>query len=1047
MVSVDNISNNSIDDFNRMAHLDFTNPILFDSFYAKLFMDLDLQCKYYHEISAGDTLKLIKDPFISCFSLNIQSLNAKFSDLKNFISIIKNKGVTLEILALQETWTNCFDRFSLPEYNIFFSARKSPGRGGAAIYSHISLSAVQLLHPCLFIDNIIESVLIKCSTKNNFKFLVVSLYRPNCHNEMNNSQQISTFLEKYYLLLEYLDSFNLPTVLLGDFNLNLFDTNNIESNSSLFLDCCTEFGFIQTVSRATRVTSESATLIDFCLLKDLVSNLILTGVIANDVSDHFATFVALKTNKTRIKKIVSPKRRLINNETNNTFINAFNGLNWQDVLNINCPEIAYNRFLKIFHNFYNLSYPLVNNNLNKNSFPKNAFMTPSLLKCRTKKAALARIAKTNPSLINKTRYKNYRNVYSSAIRTAKRVYTRNKIADSFGDSRKLWNVLKESLNLPNKSNCVSQIIVEGETITDSKKIADNFNSYFASIGPSLAITVPSSTKHFSEYLPPRPENSFYLHPVSPNTMKKYILSMKPKASLDDNNYSMKTLKLVADSISIPMSHIFNLSINTGIFPKKLKVSRCIPIFKSGDPCNVGDYRGVCIINQFSKVWEKIVYDSLLGFLEGNDFFSVTQFGFRRKTSTSHALAAIIMKITEKMNDDKFVLSLMIDIKKCFDVLDREILLKKLERCGVRGICLDWFRSYFSDRRQRVFINGCNSANIEDILYGVLQGSVLGVLLFLVYINDLPSACRTLISFLFADDNTAITWGDNLEDLISLSNNEIIELQKWYNSNKLILHPQKTKCMIFRPPRTNLNLNQDHNGRTYIPLFLNLNEPNENDISKIIPISLVPNGEEQAVKLLGIQLDEKLNFKAHFKQLHTKISRAIFSLRQMRHLLDKKHLLLLYSSYLKSSLDYGSILFCSVNKTTIKPITILQKKAIRIVCNAGFRDHTAPLFKAEKILTFEKTIDYNILRFMYDYKNNLLPPYFEHMWRTNNEIHRYAVRNENDFFIERVNKPFLKCHPLFYFPTLWNSIPEDLKNSESRKIFAKNLNTYLLNHEE
>jgi hypothetical protein len=123
MVSVDNISNNSIDDFNRMAHLDFTNPILFDSFYAKLFMDLDLQCKYYHEISAGDTLKLIKDPFISCFSLNIQSLNAKFSDLKNFISIIKNKGVTLEMLALQETWTNCFDRFSLPEYNIFFSAR------------------------------------------------------------------------------------------------------------------------------------------------------------------------------------------------------------------------------------------------------------------------------------------------------------------------------------------------------------------------------------------------------------------------------------------------------------------------------------------------------------------------------------------------------------------------------------------------------------------------------------------------------------------------------------------------------------------------------------------------------------------------------------------------------------------------------------------------------------------------------------------------------------------------------------------------------------
>ena len=1047
MVSTGFNVGNAIDGFNDTVHLDLTNPLLYNNFYANLFNDLDLKCRYFSEISAGDLLKQIKEPFISCFNLNVQSINSKFLDLNNFINNIHQKGVTLEILALQETWTNDFSRFSIPDYNIFFSARTLPGRGGAAIYSHKTLTSVQISHPCLFIDNILESVLLKCTTKGNFKFLTLSLYRPNCHNTLNYSDQVNIFMEKFIELLIYIETFNLPTVILGDFNLNLFETNNVQSNASLFLDYCTEFGFIQTVSRATRVTSNSYSLIDFCLLKDLVSNLLTTGVVANDISDHFATFVALKTVKNKAKKAPSSKRRLINNETNNTFITTLNGFNWDEITNVNCAELSYNKFVKVFNNVYNLSYPLVNNNLNKSTCPKNNFMTPSLLRCRAKKAELARISKLNPSQNNSLRYKNYRNTYKTAIRTSQKIYTRNKIAGCFGDSRKLWNTLKDSLNLPNKSNSVSQLLVNDEIITDPVQIANAFNSYFSSIGPSLATTVPASTTHFSVYLPPRTENSFYLHPVSPETMKKYILSMKPKTSLDDNNFSMKTLKMVAEAISTPMSHIFNLSINTGIFPKKLKITRCIPIFKSGDPTNVGDYRGVCMINQFSKVWEKIVYDSLLGFLENNKFFSINQFGFRKHTSTAHAIAAITMKITEKLNDDKFVLALMIDIKKCFDVLDRDILLKKLERCGVRGVCLKWFRSYFTDRRQRVFINGANSTNIEDILFGVLQGSILGVLLFLIYINDLPSACRRLISYLFADDATTITWGDNINDLITLTNYELIELQKWYSSNRLILHPQKTKCMIFKPPRTNLNLNQDANGRIYIPLFLNLNNPNESDISKIIPVSIVPNQNEQTIKLLGIQFDDNLNYKVHMNKLHTKITRAIFSLRQMKNLLDGKHMLLLYNAYLKSSLDYCSILFCSANKTTIKPITILQKKAIRIICDAKYRDHTAPLFKKEKILTFEKTIEYNIYRFMYDYRNDKLPTYFNGMWRNNNEVHHYAVRNENDFFTERVNKPYLKCHPLFFFPSLWNTLPNNIKNSDSRKMFAKNVHEYLINRED
>ena len=317
-------------------------------------------------------------------------------------------------------------------------------------------------------------------------------------------------------------------------------------------------------------------------------------------------------------------------------------------------------------------------------------------------------------------------------------------------------------------------------------------------------------------------------------------------------------------------------------------------------------------------------------------------------------------------------------------------------------------------------------------------------MFLIFINDITNASNHLEQFLFADDDTALISHDNLPGLLSSANIEINKLLEWYKCNKLALHPNKTKCLIFRPNRNNLDLIINAQGRTLLPLFLNLNNVNEWNMDKYIPISLIPNSDESSTRLLGVQLDDNLNFKDHFKQLHGKVAKAVFSLRQIKHLLDKKHLKLLYNSYLKSHLIYASALLFTASKSTIKPILILQKKAIRLVCGVGYREHTAPLFLNEKLLTYDKIMMYNGIKFMFDYKHNLLPPHFNGMWRLNNELHNYPVRNAFDFFREIVTRPSLNKHPLFYLPSLWNSIPNDLKDILSRKLFSRELHSYLLN---
>ena len=1022
-----------------------SNALIYQGFHTEVFSEFNICSDYHSELSLAQKNNNLIHPHLTFFGINCQSYPAKFLELNNFINSQATNNASPDFLLLSEIWTE--NPLNIPNYNINFNSRPGGRGGGVAILSKDYISSVKLISPKFFVPNILESVAIKVNVKGGFKAIILAVYRPNTHKSLSYMDQFNSFLIKYTELLHHLDSYHLPIIILGDFNCNLFAANDINDISSLLLNTSSSYGYIQCNARASRLTDNSYTLIDHIYVKGIINKIDHSAVIVSDLSDHFITSLTIKCEKSKIEPPSPSNERLINNETLLKFKNLLSSLSWNEVIEQNDTDLAYRKFFNIFSELYYLSFPLIHKSFNKKYIPCNPFMTKALLRCRNKKQELFNCYKLDPTPLNCTLYRNYRNTYKSCIRMAKKLYFRHRIFKAGKDSKQIWQTLKDSIGITKKSNKINSLVRDGETLTDSTKIADYFNEHFTSIGVNLAQSIPNSGKSFKDYLPPPTPNSFFMPPINEVTMQNYILSIKPKPSLDNNGFSMRLISKVATQIALPLSHIYNLSVQQGIFPSDMKISRAVPIFKSGDPLDPTNYRCVALIDVFSKIFEKITYERVLAFLETNKFFNPLQFGFRKNTSTFHAISAIINSISKSLHTNKIVLALLVDVQKCFDMISHEILFSKLEHYGFRGVVLKWFKSYFADRKQQMHVNGTSSSTICSILIGVLQGSILGVIMFILFINDINYACEFLLSFLFADDNTGLISAKNTEELMRLANSEFKSLLDWYSANCLLIHPKKTKALLFRPIRTNHNLVvSELNNVTYLPVYINLNNINEFDFSKISLLKLVPNNEESAARLLGFHIDEKLNLKSQLRIVHGKIAKSIYTLKQMRFFLDKKHLTLLYNAYVKSNIEYCCGLYCLADKTFLKPITILQKKAIRIICSSGYRDHTAQLFINEKILPFDKLITYNICKFVFDYKQKNLPKVFDNIWLRNEEVNEYALRNSKDFFIENVNSTYLKKHPLFSYPIIWNSLPPDLKESartESKNIFLVKLSKFLI----
>ena len=544
----------------------------------------------------------------------------------------------------------------------------------------------------------------------------------------------------------------------------------------------------------------------------------------------------------------------------------------------------------------------------------------------------------SPTQFNIERYKLYRNTFNKTVRAAKKLHLFNTLKENKGNAKKTWEILNECTGRISKNQKITKININGQSNESNIDIANEFNDFFVKVGKNISDNVPLVTKSPESYLEP-PDNipHMNLQNVTPEYVIKIVKQLAAKNSTDLDGVSSKMIKFVILEIAIPLSHIFNLSLASGNFPDKLKKSRVVPIYKSGNAMECDNYRPISLLSSISKILEKIVAKKLLNHLQSNNLIYSHQYGFLSARSTEQNLVQVLNYVTSALNDGLYCIGIFIDLRKAFDVCSHEILIKKLEGLGISGTALKWFKSYLSGRTQCVDINGTLSEE-RDLDISVIHGSILGTILFLCYINDFH-LCTTLFTVLFADDGTCLAKSKKQEDLIIYVNSELQKIANWFHSNKMAVNTSKTKFIIFR---THGKVIDDN----LCSVVFNNNEIGKPDLPEnLFYIERIHGaGATRNFKLLGILIDEYLSFEDHIDLLCAKISKSLYIINRSKNFLPKTSLLTLYFALIHSHLSYCTSIYGCAQKTKLTKLFVKQKKAIRIVVNANFRAHTSPIFK-------------------------------------------------------------------------------------------------------
>jgi len=927
--------------------------------------------------------------------LNIRSYSKNSEEFHILLDTLK---MTPDVIVITETWFSSnysADLFGYRSYHIFRGDRRG---GGVSIYvknTHVSKLVPQLS----FIGENMEICSVKVSTGDD-GVIIHGVYRPPDRDlptfTVGMMNIISRSVRKQH------------TLVIGDLNIDMIAPTQTEVE---LIDAFYTSSFIPLITVPTHVTRNRASCLDHIWYNQLHE--VQAGVFNTDISDHFPIFAIIPLNCNSenffIKRFRDHSERSIDYLRNEMCMlcDNFLMLLGEDFFDVNSAVQLFNDSV---YNIYNKCCPIRSKRISYKRFSK-PWITDHLKVFINRKHSLYK--QYRRGFVTFQVYNNYKNQVTHMLRREKENFFINKFNAKMQDVGETWKIINSLIKNKRNLHPDIEIVSDHGIVKNNVDVANHFNNYFVNVAANLESKIPAPVLSPLEYMGDRVTSSFFVLPVSSEDVRTEIMKLKCK-SCNLESVPPYIYKLCESSLTIIIARLFNLSVVHGIFPECLKTSRVIPVFKRGDKTSMNNYRPISTLPIMSKLFEKLMKKQLCNFLTYSDILTPCQFGFRQNSSTSDAILEFLHSTVNSLDSGDCIIATYLDFAKAFDTVRHDVLLDKLEHLGVRGIILDWFRSYLSGRYQYVNVGDSSSA-LRRITSGVPQGSVLGPTLFLLYINDMARCSERLKFVHFADDTTVFCSGRDIEEASVCMNDELKRLVAWLRDNRLILNTDKTSYMIFS------DVNNFH-----VPDIRISN----NTINQV-----------EVANFLGVKIDCKLTFKAHIDDLCNSVSRSVGIINKISSMVPPASKKLLYYALIYSKVSYGILAWGRSSLSNTNRVGKLLDRAKRIVSYSP----NGLVGSCGDMLNFESMYHYFSCIKMFKIVKSGQHPYFNNI--LNHLVPQHAHRTRFSM-CDSFNTPFYhksKSQKGFLYQSIsnWNTLPADIKSCQTLDSFKRGLKKYLI----
>lgn len=932
--------------------------------------------------------------------LNIQGLVSKLDELT--LLLWSNK---IDIFGITESKLNekhPTSSFAIKGFHEPFRKDRTLNKGGG-ILIYVKENVNCKRRSDLESDDL-EHIWLEINQTNSKPFLLSILYRPpDTKISWKNDFEINT--EKVQLE-------DKEIIILGDFNRDLKN----QGISQEWLGFISSIGLTQLIENPTRESNNAKTLIDH-IYTDHPQNIVWTLVPKLGLSDHYPIFCSRKINpKFSKNKHHLIKYRSFKNLNEQAFLNDILQTDWSPIFQENDVNISLQYFIDKFTIIIDKHAPQKQHRVKKAHQPE--WINGEILDAMIERDRF----KASGDMLN---YKVLRNRVSTLIRMAKCAVYEKKISEGQNNPNSIWKLFKEFRSPNSDKSYVQNLKVDEREIINSEEMSDEFNKFFTSIAANLKEPIPPSKfTDIKDHVDSKvPEHIFFnIPPIHEQRVHKMLLNLNTSKSTGLDDIGPKFLKLSANIIYPYIHHILNLSISQGIFPVEWKTAKVKPLFKTGAKHDINNYRPISILPTLSKLIEKHVHDSFMSYLNQYDLLIKSQSGFRKRHSCETALVHILDKWLKALNDGYIIGVIMVDFKKAFDLVDHSLILQKLKLYKCSDTAITWFSSYLNDRMQKVTVNGEMSL-CKAVTCGVPQGSIIGPLLFLLFINDLPFSLSSVTNStdMYADDTTIYDIQES-EQLIehNLQASSLI-LEKWCKLNGMVLNTEKTKVLLITTPHKRAKLQQDSLSITF----------------KDMPLTN-SNGE----KLLGVHINHNLKWDDHINKIKKKISTNLWLLSRIKSFIPLNARILFYKAYIQPHFDFCNVIWGGTSTRNLQKLLTLQKRACKLIFSYAYISFAHSLQEMNCTSIHDRILLHKA-KFMYKVSRESVPSYITDMFvkdcRTS-PILRYS--STQNFLIPRPNLELFKESMSYSGPSIWNKIPESIRHSNTIESFSSNFLRWL-----